>query len=136
MDPPPQPFYSFLSPRGVRRAIVNRHVEPFAEVSHNLCGELRAEVATQRQGYPESQQQFENFLSTISAVLLGSGQANRNLLALSTITRRCRFAASDIIPMSWISISRTSRGLRKRAGSMATYWLVDRLSLRHPQEST
>ena len=35
------------------RAIVDCHIEPFAEVLDNLCGELRAWVAAQRQGYPE-----------------------------------------------------------------------------------
>ena len=53
MDPPPQPLYGSLSPWVVGRAIVDRHVEPFAEVLDNLCGELRAWVAAQRQGYPE-----------------------------------------------------------------------------------
>ena len=50
------------------------------------------------------------------------------MLALSTTTRRCQFPASDLVPMSWIFISKTSQGLRKRAGSMATRWLVDLLS--------
>ena len=53
MDPPLQPLYSSLSPRVVSRAIVERHVEPFSEVLDNLCGELCAWVAAQRQGYPE-----------------------------------------------------------------------------------
>ena len=53
MDPLPQPLYSSLSPWVIGRAIVDRHVEPFAEVLDNLCGELRARVAAQRQGYPE-----------------------------------------------------------------------------------
>ena len=51
MDPPPQRFYSSLNPWVVGRAIVDRHVELFAEVLDNLCGELRARVAAQRQGY-------------------------------------------------------------------------------------
>ena len=42
MDPPPQSLYSSLNPWVVGRAIVDRHVEPFAEVFDNLCGELRA----------------------------------------------------------------------------------------------
>ena len=45
MDPPPQPRYSPLSPWMVRRAIVDRHIEPFEEVLDNFCGELRAWVA-------------------------------------------------------------------------------------------
>ena len=53
MDPPPQPLYGFLSPWVVGRVIVDRHVEPFAEELDNLCGELRAWVAAQRQGYPK-----------------------------------------------------------------------------------
>ena len=118
MDPPPQPFYSFLGPRVVRRATVDCRVDPFAEVLDNLCNELRAWVAAQRQG-------SKSFLATPSALLLDRGYANRNLLALSTITRRCRFPASDLAPMSWISISRTSQGLRKQAGNMATRWLLD-----------
>ena len=52
-DPPPQPLYGSLSPWVVNRAIVDRHVEPFAEVLDNLCGELRAWVAAQRQVYPK-----------------------------------------------------------------------------------
>ena len=53
MDPPPRPLYGSLSPWVVGRVIVDRHVEPFAEVFDNFCGELRASVAAQRQGYPE-----------------------------------------------------------------------------------
>ena len=53
MDSPPQPLYGSLSPWVVGRAIVDRHVNPLAEVLDNLCGELRAWVAAQRQGYPE-----------------------------------------------------------------------------------
>ena len=53
MDPPLQPLYGSLSPWVVGKAIVDRHVEPFAEVLDNLCGEFRAWFAAQRQGYPE-----------------------------------------------------------------------------------
>ena len=54
MDPPPRaPLCGSLSPWVVGRAIVDRHVEPFAEVLDNLCGELCAWVAAQRQEYPE-----------------------------------------------------------------------------------
>ena len=53
MDPSPQPLYGSLSPWVVGSAIVDRHVEPFEEVLDKLCGELRAWVAAQRQGYHE-----------------------------------------------------------------------------------
>ena len=45
MDPPPQLFYSPLSPWVVLGVIVDRHFEPFTEVMGSLCGELRAWVA-------------------------------------------------------------------------------------------
>ena len=73
VDPPRQPLYSSLSPWVVGRAIVDRHVESFAEVLGNLCGELRARVAAQRQGYPNVNRNSRSFLATFSAVLLGSG---------------------------------------------------------------
>ena len=52
-DPPVQPLYDSLSLWVAGRPIVDRHVEPFAELLDNLRGELRAWVAAQRQGYPE-----------------------------------------------------------------------------------
>ena len=53
MDPAPQPLDGSLSRWVVGKAIVDRHVEPFAEVLDSLCGELRAWVAAQRQWYIE-----------------------------------------------------------------------------------
>ena len=71
MDPPSQPFYSSLSRWVIGRAKVDRHVESFAEVLENLCGELRAWVAAQRQGYPECYQQFEESLGHILRGFVG-----------------------------------------------------------------
>ena len=98
---------------------------------NSVPGSLRRE-----RGIPNVSRSLRSFLATFFVVLLGSGLANMNLLAMSTTTMKYLFPASDLAPMPWVSISRTSQGSRKRAGSMATRWLVDFLSLRHPQEST
>ena len=122
-----------LSALGLSDVTLSQHLQRGWTTSAvgSVPGSLRRE-----KGIPNVNSDSRSVLTTFSAVLLGSGQQNRNFLVLPTTTRRYLFPASDLAPMSVMPFSRTSQGLRKRAGSMATRWLVDFLILCHPQEST
>ena len=136
MEPPPQPLHSPLSSWVVRRAmsiVALSYLQRCWTTSavNSVPGSLRRD-----RGIPNVNSNSTNFLATFSASCWVVDRRTGICWLSSPTTRRCLFPASNLAPMSWMSISRISQGWRKRVGSMVTRWLVDLLSVRHPQEGT